>query len=143
MPALVPDQPSVFQFLRDDRNSAAPGAQHHSEKFVYKKELVGLDAVVRHQQPTAAALFDGMEMIASRRLGDLIKHDVNIAKHDGRHRRAGVERVPEDLGRHAQSVSGDLHIDVDRPGVISQDNRQPRPDLRYRWCRLPRPNRRP
>ena len=97
---VVFDQLFGFQNARRQRHATAPGTEHHAEKFLGEQEFLRLYAVMRHQKPTAAALLDGMEMIACRHLRGLIEHRVDIAQHDLAHHAAALKRVREQLRAH-------------------------------------------
>src|SRR3954471_24411732 len=62
----VRDEASLLQYARGDRHARAPHAEHQRQELVGQRELVGADAIVRHQQPARAPLFDRMGAVARR-----------------------------------------------------------------------------
>jgi hypothetical protein len=51
------------------------------QELLREQKLIRLHAVVRHQQPAAASLLQGMKVIARRGLCGLVKEGVTIPKH--------------------------------------------------------------
>ena len=63
-------------------HAGAPNTEHHPQKFLREQELIRVRAIVRHQEPAAATLLDGMEMSARRRLCHLVKEGMRVVQHD-------------------------------------------------------------
>ena len=141
--AAVADQAGALQAARCRRYAGALHAQHHGEELLGQQELVGLHAVVRHQHPAAAALLQGMEVVARRRLRDLVEQRMGVAQHHHPHRGALRQLGAEPRRRHAQAgcrEPGRRHWSARdrRPAAAAG---RPRP--RCRWCRPRRPGRWP
>jgi hypothetical protein len=81
---IVDNLPGL-QPARNFRHTASPNAKHHSEKFLGKQKLVGLDAIVGHQEPSAAPLVKRVEVGASSRLRYLTEKSVCVVQHHRAH----------------------------------------------------------
>ena len=71
--ATVParDEPGLLQAVEHDRDGGAADAEHHRQEFVLQFEIVRVNAVMRLQQPTAAALRDVVARVTRRALHGL------------------------------------------------------------------------
>src|SRR6185312_9485196 len=72
--ATIADQAGPLQGSRRRRRDAgALHPQHHGKEFLGQQELVGLHPVVGYQHPAAAALLQGVEVVAGGRLRDPVE----------------------------------------------------------------------
>ena len=71
--ARISDKPGFVQNACCDRNRTATGAQHHRQKFVSYRYVIGLKPVRAHQQPASQTLFEFVDSIACGSLGGLRK----------------------------------------------------------------------
>src|SRR5258708_36400842 len=97
---------------------------------------------MRHQQPSATALINRVEVVAGRRLRDLIEEGVNIIEHQNAGGVAAFEQASENAGAQPQARTRNLDVDVGwRNGVAQYDRHAndafiaDRPDLRRRAIR--------
>ena len=58
--------PAFWSAPATTRHGRSRGAQHHGQKFVAELKVIPVNAVVRHQQPSAAALLHRVEGHARR-----------------------------------------------------------------------------
>ena len=71
MSVAARDQPLSLQRPHHDRDRRTLHAEHDREKFLFQRELVGVDAIVRLEQPPAAPLLHVVQRVARRALHDL------------------------------------------------------------------------
>ena len=67
-PVGVFDQPGFLQSARHNRHRGPRRPQHHRQKLMAEVKLILTDAIVRHQQPTTAALLHRMQRHTAGRL---------------------------------------------------------------------------
>ena len=75
---------------------------------------------MRHQKPAAAALLQGMEVVARRRLRNLVEQRMGVTEHDRPHRSALRQLGAEASRRHAEAVARHLNVDAGRRAGRSQ-----------------------
>src|SRR6185312_12781892 len=120
----IADQACSLQGSRRRRDAGALHTQHHRKELLGQQELVGLHPVMGHQHPAAAALLQGVEVVAGGGLRDLIEQRMGVSQHDGAHRGAARQLGAEPCGRHAQARAGHLDIDAGGRPVAAQQQRQ-------------------
>src|SRR5512147_2558593 len=84
----VADEAGPLQGACRSRHASPLHPQHHRQELLSEQKLIRMHAVVRHQEPAATSLLQGMKLIAGGRLRDLIEKGVSIAKHHRLHRSA-------------------------------------------------------
>jgi hypothetical protein len=72
-PATIIDQTLKFQLAGCPGYAGALYAEHHPKEFLRQQELIGLHAIMRHQQPAATSLFDVMKVVTGRRQRYLVE----------------------------------------------------------------------
>ena len=87
----VGDEARRLQRPGHDGHGLPAHAQHHREKLVAELEPLVADAIVRHQQPSAAAFLDLMERVAGRGLHQLRDHCARVPSHKMRERFSPIE----------------------------------------------------
>src|SRR5262245_50649261 len=60
-PVRVFDEASLLENAGHHGDAWAARAKHHRQKFVAQLKLIAADAVVRHEEPSAAAFLHGVE----------------------------------------------------------------------------------
>ena len=112
-------RPAPLQGAGRSRNAGPLHSQHHGQEFLREQKLIRLHAVVRHQQPAATSLIDGMKVIARGGLRDLVEEGVGIMKHHRSHRSASRQFPLEQRCLHSQPGTGNLDVNAGgRPVVL-------------------------
>jgi hypothetical protein len=73
-------------------------AKHHGYEVRRHREVVGVGAVMRHQDPAGQALFKHMAAVAGGGLRHLIVEDQRVAQQQGAQGGAALQRLAELLG---------------------------------------------
>src|SRR5665213_981510 len=55
-PVRVFDEARLLECCSRNRDTGPAGAEHHGQKLLRERELVGLDPIARHQEPARATL---------------------------------------------------------------------------------------
>jgi hypothetical protein len=76
--ASVADKAGLLQDVRRERYATSPHAEHYREKFMREPKAVRPCAVMRGQEPPAAAFLERMEAIAGSGLRQLHDSDMSI-----------------------------------------------------------------
>ena len=102
--------PGARELGHHQRHRRPPNAQHDGEELVRERELILLDAIVRHQEPAAASLLRRMQPVARDRLHQQIDERLRVPG-DAIVKGAvpfhlAAERVD---AHHGGRLGGDLH----------------------------------
>src|SRR5207253_10646207 len=76
--AMIMDQPSLLKELQYLGHARAPDPKHVGQKLMGEGKLVARGSIGALQEPTAAALGQGMQAVAGRRLHDLLQKGIYI-----------------------------------------------------------------
>lgn len=99
-----------------------PHAQHQRNELLCDVNLVGLGAVVAHQQPTSQPLADGVETLAGRSQRLLVQTDHQGALEQSLQRGHVGQGLPKCLGFDAPAAAGAYHHRT--PGHLDQSQHQ-------------------
>jgi hypothetical protein len=127
--ALIGDDVDIPQLAGRICDAGALHAQHHAEKFLRQKEFVGLNAIVRHQKPSAATLLDRVKRVASGGQRDLVEEGMRVAQHDSPERGALRHLVLKDRGGQSKAGAGNLDVGAIGRGPVAKRDRQPQHPL--------------
>jgi hypothetical protein len=94
VPIAVRDQTRLLQRTRRGCHPGSPYRQHHREKFLRERQLVGADPVTRQQQPTGKALLKAVTAVAGGRLRDLLVEAVRVPGKMSAKYLVCIERLP-------------------------------------------------
>ena len=71
----------LFQRLQRDRHARTMRPEHQTEELVRERELIAVDAIIRHQKPARQALLDLAAAVGKRGRGGLEQERVRVAQH--------------------------------------------------------------
>ena len=78
--ALGADRTSTFQNMQRHRHAGALTSDHHRHELMGERQVIAIDAVVAHQQPTSEPRLQRMMSVADRAVRDLDQVCVNISQ---------------------------------------------------------------
>ena len=121
------DEALPLQFLKRDRHTGSPHAQHDRQELVRERDLVAVYAVVGHQQPARQTLIDRTATVCQGGLRGLDHETVDVVEEHPVQCDAGGNRLAQFLRRQPLSSATNLHIGfVCGTVAIAQDYRHAR-----------------
>lgn len=66
----VADKSRLSERRGSDRHAGSAGAEHHREIFMGERNLIKIDTIVRHEEPTRTTLVNAVQAIAGRQLSE-------------------------------------------------------------------------
>src|SRR5688500_6735069 len=107
-PIEVANELRALQLTRSDRHARASDAEHHGEKLVREAELVGVCAIVRHEEPPRTALHGFVAPVARHGLRRLLEQGVGVAQREESQRGVVVDDLAEHPRTDAQRLARNL-----------------------------------
>src|SRR5689334_9587719 len=91
-----------------DRNAGAPHPEHDRQKLLRELELVSVDTIVCHENPTSAPLVDGVKAIARNRLRHLVAEVLRKERASLTHGRTLIDDPSKGIRGHTPRIALDL-----------------------------------
>jgi hypothetical protein len=102
-------QASAFQNGEDLRNARPAHAKQDGEELMGNYNVVVLEAVVPHQEPSREAFYEYTLPVRQCRLAALHHEGLSVTKHDRGQCAALAQRRPKYIGGNAERESRRLH----------------------------------
>src|SRR5438094_256154 len=77
-PPPVRDPASPLEFLHGDRHAGPRSAEHNSDEFMGKRNLMSINAIISHEKPASQALLDFVAPVRERSLRALRQERVRV-----------------------------------------------------------------
>lgn len=118
--AVVFDEAAALQGIGGSRDADPAHAQHIGQEFVRHVEVVGMRAVLAHQQPAGQALGGLVKAQAGGRSGLLRHQHIEVTVHAALQRQAARQLEPEGRCADSPGSPGPLHHRMQRRGDDAQ-----------------------
>ena len=118
------DETCFFQRLQSNRHAGTVRTEHEAEKLVRERELLAVDAVVRHEKPARQSLFDLAAAVGECGCRGLRQERMRETQHRAMQRIAALVGFAQAGRADAQALAGSLDVGCVLGPIASQHDCQ-------------------